>query len=79
MKVLVGAFNKKKALVGPSLGSVKLREASLTALISNIIRAERAGGAGAGRRGDVARRGRLDPRHRLLRLGQHRLRGDADG
>ena len=57
---------------------MKLREASLTALVSNIVRAERAGGAGAGGRGDVARPGRLDPRHGLLRLGQHRLRGDAD-
>ena len=34
MKALVGAFNKQKALVGASLGTVKLREFSLAALLS---------------------------------------------
>ena len=33
MKVLVGAFNKEKALIEAFLGIVKLREGSLTALV----------------------------------------------
>ena len=39
MKVLVGTFNKEKALVAlivPTLGTVKIRKDSLTALITSF-------------------------------------------